>query len=625
MKTAALVLIFLAAGVVLTALAQVAQVPQGTQLQKTSLTVYRDTPEGKKLDFVITGTSVSNVNSKNLVQQFEMKRFRDGNPNQIQIIAQAPECAVDLNNSTESDKGPLQIFTPTTNLYVQGVGFQFTQSNHFLIISNEVQARVERSLLKSSSMLTSKGSADAGIGYIFIFADHGWFSLDSNVVDYAGRVHMIDPRLDLTSDFLTIHFTTNGAVQSMLACQNVVLTTTNNDQATGVNGFYYVTNGNEMMVLSTNAAWHNGDREAHAQKFIYDSSRHFLTCSGAVQVRWPNVETNSPAGQPVTNGFRELYSDFATVQFPPTNGPVESMHARGNVIIVNEADQSRAMAGEADYQRAADRVVLTTDNPVWWNNDTEVKGDTLSAVLSSNLYYAHNNAHFKRRTGGAASHATNQWIFISSDDIEYRTNRAVFYDNVEARLVENNMLRDTLNCDLLTLKLISNQVESAYASGDVHGKTAPDKAGVVKTIACRQLNGYVSPTTHLMTHIDAFTNVVITDTGSGPAAPSNTLTADFVTAKFSAVTNRIEQAIAERNVVLDQIKAGRDVHATSEHAVYTDANGTVRLTGSPLAHTDNYLIKESDFMVWLPKANTFQAFGRYKIVPIKPAAAQKAF
>ena len=86
------------------------------------------------------------------------------------------------------------------------------------------------------------------------------FDLNSNVVDYAGNVHVIDPQLDMTCDFLTVRFTTNGAVENILARQNVVLTTTNNGRATGDVGYYYITNGNEMMQLSTNAVWRNGDR-----------------------------------------------------------------------------------------------------------------------------------------------------------------------------------------------------------------------------------------------------------------------------------------------------------------------------------------------------------------------------
>jgi lipopolysaccharide export system protein LptA len=639
MKAAFLLFVFLAGGIFSTALAQV---PQGTQLrQRPSWTSYRETAQGKKLDFVITGGSATDLDARNvLVNQFELKSFHNGDPKHIQIIAQAPQCVVDVSqNITASDKGPLQIFTPTTNLFVQGVGFLFTQSNHFLIISNQSETRVVKSLLKSSMLAAPRtNAADAG-QLLKVFAGRTRFDFNSNVLDYAGNVHMIDPQLDMTSDLLAIQFTTNGVVESILARQNVVLTTTNNGRATGATGFYYVTNGNEMMQLTTDAVWRNGDEEARANEFTYDSTRHLLTGIGHVRVRWPNAEPGSPgratnstgllAG---TNGFRELFADVATLQFPPTNGPVESMSARGNVIIVNQADQSRATADQAVYEKATDRVELT-GNPVWWNDDMEVKAEVLSAELGGKIYHARTNARFKIRTGTAAAnqpaatpgHSANQWLFVSSDDMEYQTNQAVFSGNVKTRLVENGRLQDTLNCDHLTVNLANNQIESAFARGNVHGETAPDASGLIKTITCQRLDAWRSIQTGLMKTIVAQTNVVLEEKGTSPGAPRNQLAADTVTAQFSAVTNQIQQAVAGPNVVLDQLKDGHRIHATARRAVYTAGdNDQVRLTGAPLAQRDNYMITDADFMIWQPKANKFQAFGRYNIVPVKPAAGQKS-
>ncbi len=141
MKAVSLFVVFLAGGIYSTA---VAQVPQGTQLrQHPSMTFYRDATGGKKLDFVITGSSVSNLNARNvLVNEFELKSFHNGDPKQIQIIAQAPQCEVDVSNSVASDKGSLQVFTPTTKLFVQGVGLLLTQTNQILIISKQVEKRV---------------------------------------------------------------------------------------------------------------------------------------------------------------------------------------------------------------------------------------------------------------------------------------------------------------------------------------------------------------------------------------------------------------------------------------------------------------------------------------------------
>lgn len=627
--------ISLLCGLVFTALAQI---PQGTRLSRSSMPSYRHTSQGNKLDFVITGSPVVNLGPQLLsVGEFEMTSFRNGDPKQTNIIAQAPQCEVDLSNNVASDPGPIKIFTPTGKLAVKGVGFVFTQTNHLLIISNQVETRVVKSMLKSP-MLAQKTNAPAGPEQVlWIHSKSGRFNMDSNVVDYAGNVHLIDPQLDLTSDFLTIQFTSNGAVQSVLARQNVVLTTVSNGVATGEIGYYYLVGTNEMMRLTKNATWHNGDQSAKAQEFTYDNTRHFLTGSNRVQVRWPNQPQKPPGGaapvQMGTNGFREMFADFATLQFPPTNGPVKSMHARGNVIIINDADQSKAMAGQADYERITDRVDLTIE-PVWWNTNVEVKADLLSAELGTKTYFARTNAHFKMRTGSgpggtnqslaASGHSTNKWVFIASDSIEYQTNQALFLDHVKTQVVDNEQLQDTLDCGYLLLTLTNNKLQTAFATGKVYGETAPDTNGMIKTITCRELTAELSVTTGYLKTVDAQTNVVIKEIGSGTNNLCNTLTADSVTAQFSAVTNEIERAVADRNVVLNQFKAGKTIHATAAHGVYTAAVDQVKLTGTPVGRSDTDLITDSDLMIWQPKANNIRAFGRYKIAPIKKAVTQKS-
>jgi len=617
MRTAFLFLALLIGGIFWAALAQV---PQGTQLSgHPSLKFYRNTPQGQKLDFIITGDSAANINSHVMaINQFVLKSFKDGNPKVIQIIATAPHCLMDLTSHVASDPGPLQIYTPTTNLFVQGVGFQFAQDNHILIVSNEVETRIDKRLLKKSTLTGPRTNAEAGpVEFVTITSENARFNMDSNRIEYIEKAHVIDPQLDVESRQLTIQMTSNNAVEHILAQQNVLLTTTNNGRATGQTGYYYVTNNVEMMRLTTDADWHNGDQQASAREFEYDSGKHLLTALGHVIAHWPNPDRSQTntllAG---TNGFRILYADFATLQFPPTNGPVEKMFARGNVIIVNQSDQSRALADQAIYDRMAGTFDLT-GSPVWRTDQMEVSGDQLSAELNDKVYHARAGAHFKTRTGNDRSRVTNQWLLISSDDIDYHTNQAVFSRNVKTRLEENDHLRDKLNCDLLILNLTNNQVQSGSAIGNVSGETAPNLAGVFKTITCAQLNGWRNVKTGWMKSLDAHSNVVIREIGLKSVPRTNQLTAETVAATFSTVTNQIEKALAVDNVVLFQSKGLQTNSANSDRAVYTAANDQVKLTGHPIAHSGNYLITHADYLIWLPKTNQYQAFGVYKITPLK--------
>jgi lipopolysaccharide export system protein LptA len=589
-----------------------AQVPPDAHLANNfKISRYSDTPKGKVLEMILSGNrSTQLTREESLVTPFEMISFRNGQTN---LTAQGPECH--LMSSFAWDAGHIELFTPTTNVFVQGDGFFFMESNHVLFISNNVETRVLRALLKSPLMGSPRTNAPPDSGQMVnIFSSRCKFDYGSNNAEYSGHVHVIDSQMDLTSDFLFIQLNTNGAIDNILARQNVVIITTNKGRATGETARYYIANSNEMMVLTGDATWHNGDQEARAEQFTYDSTRHILSATNHVRVRWPNAAqtvAQRQAGEPPradATGMRVLFADDATMQMPPTNGPVESMIANGNVIIVNQADQSRSTGGRAVYSRAEDLFELT-GSPVWWNDRVTVHGQSLIAEVTNQLYHARGQAKFETSPG------TNQWLVISSTNIDYQTNLAVFHDDVGVRLLQNGSLRDSLNCDLLKVELVSNEVATAVARGNVRGETAPDRNGNIKTIVCEALIGHRSPVTLLMKDLEASNHVVITQFGPSTNAPRNTLMAEFVTAYFFATTNQIEKAVALYDVILEQIKPSQTIHATSARADYTATNDQVKLTGAPLAITDNYVISDADYLIWQPKTNRFRAFGGYKIVP----------
>jgi lipopolysaccharide export system protein LptA len=595
--------------------------PQPVQLPpdlKTRVTFYRDTPTGKVLNILLSGNTWTNIAERDdLVFPFQLKSFRNGQANDVQLIGQSPECHVDQTGHRAWDAGPILLFTPTTNVWVHGEGYLFIETNHLLIISNKVETRVLRALLKTSTVNGAKTNVAEPAGQILkIFSDWCRFDYQSNFAQYFGHVHAIDVQLDLTSDKLNIQMTSNSVVQTILAEDNVVLTTTNKGWATGPRAFYYLTNGSGMTELTGGAFWHNGDEQARADQFIYDVTNHFLTAIGNVRVWWPNGP-QQPGRPPKvnTNGYRELWADFATLQWPPTNGPVEAMHATGYVTIVNQADKSRSTSDRADYVRTNDLFELT-GSPVWWNDQMNVQGRTLTADATNQIYHSRGDSNVKLKMGGLTH--TNQWLYIASEQLDYQTNLALFTGHVKTRLVEDDVLRDTLTSDKLDVQLFSNEVKTAVARGNVQGETAPDKFGRTKTIACDTLTAHRNPVTKMLTEVVAENNVVIRQFGTNVAEPRNKLTADLVTAYFSAVlTNQLERAVAERDVVIDQVKTNQAIHATAERGVYMAAADEVKLTGAPLAHTDKYLIADADYMIWQPKTNRFRAFGPYTIVPVR--------
>ena len=136
------------------------------------------------------------------------------------------------------------------------------------------------------------------------------------------------------------------------------------------------------------------------------------------------------------------------------------------------------------------------------------------------------------------------------------------------------------------------------------------------------LTAHRSPVTLLMKDLDATNQVVIRQFGEGTNAPRNKLTAASVIAEFFAITNQIEKAVAEHDVVFEQIKPAQTIHATAARADYTATNDQVKLTGAPLATTDKFVITGADCLIWQPRTNRFRAFGLYKIVPVKSKNGQ---
>jgi lipopolysaccharide export system protein LptA len=587
--------------------------PETNAPGRVRYTIRRDTPQGKIPDAQVTGSDARALpNGLVLLKDFELRGFRDGEPSHLQVIALAPECMVDYRDGRQlvENAGLVRIFTPTTNLYVQGTGFYCAESNQVLVISNQVETRVVKSLLRSSLFPAPKTGDDE---VVWIFSEHGQFDYRSNLVNYAGNVRVKDPQFEMLSPFLSVQFTTNQTPESILAWENVTITLTNKGIATGATASYHLTNGMELLELTGDARWHNGLQEASAAAFTYDPNRHFLIADDAVRARWPNPATNLTA-PPV---FRELWADHATLQMSTNGDIVDAMNAEGNVIIVNQADQSRANAAKASYDRTSDSYELTGEAD-WRNDKMEVQGDRLTTADSNQVFHAQGHAHFKIQT---EEQPADRWLDITSDDlrrepVDAQTNLATFRGHVEARLREDGQLQDTLHSQLLLVYLDgSNQVETVVASGDVRAETAPDANGVKKTISCGVLTARRSPRTGLWRSVVAEEDVEIKLTGSGAPAVDDTLTAAMVTAYFSAVTNQVENAVASGDVVFDQDKVGQKIHATGERAVYDlDPVERIVLTGHPVAQKDKILISNADRLIWDVKSGGLSGAGLYHII-----------
>ena len=592
---------------------------------------YKDTPNGRELAAIFTGSNAAYLpDGPAQVKGFKMTGVRDGQVSNVTFTALAPECRIDDKRKIISDPGPIQIFTPDTNLFVQGIGFRLAESNQVLLLSNQVETRVARSMLHSSPLFRPAANASPDAGQIAkILSDRGQFAFLSNLVDYAGHVRLLDPQYQLDAPLLTIQLGSNQTVRTMFARQGVTLTLPGKGVATGATAHYIATNENPFLELAgesgANAHWQNGQQEAWAATFTYDPNRHWLTGSDPARVRWPNP----PAAAAGPRTFLELFADEATLQLTPDGADVEGMAAAGNVIIANQAGPNSALAGKAVYDRPRDLLVLTGD-PVWWDDRMEVRGDTLSMASSNQAYRAQGNARLKLHVSGSAggpAGSTNQWLYVSADDLVSQplnsgTNLVTFRGDVRARLLDGEQLQDTLTAQVLFVYLSSgNQVVLMVAREDVRAQAAPDAAGVTQTISCGVLTARRSAATGLWQSLVGEEDAVLESFGSGGAAVSNRLAAATVTAHFSALTNQLENAVAAGGVDFTQTAPGKHLHATGDRAVYMAApEEQVELTGHPWAQTDQITILDADRLQYDLKSGAPGVFGRYHIVPKRVAA-----
>jgi len=585
-----------------------AQAPSNLEIKAhPQIPLYRDTPTGQVIDAMITFTSAGSAGPgrpEMRMHDFDMRTFKNGDTNLVQLHALAPECLMNLNTKISSDSGPIQIFTPTTNVYVQGRGFYSDQSQHFLILSNDVETRIVKSLLKAPMFGGANSNNNSG-QTVRVLADYCRFDSLSNIIDYIGHVRVFDPQGDSQSRAMTVYLTTNNAIRSITEHDDVAIDLTNRGAATAESAFYIVTNGAERVRLTGHAVWRNGAEEAKAGEFDYDSLARTLHAKNDVRVHWPN-----PPGS-LTN-FAELSSDIAMLKWPPTNGPIEKMTADGRVLLYNHSDQSHATGDHALYDRTNDLFQLT-GQPQWWNDQTHVQGDVLSMGLTNKIYRARGSAELTTRE--AAS--TNRTLHIRCDHLEYQTNLAEFHDRVVAQNFQNGALQETLSSRLLTTIMVSNKIQSAIAQGDVHGETVPDASGVTKTLACETLTAWRSIITGLTEKIVGQTNAVIKEFGGAVKPVDATLNADTVTVLFSPATNRVDQSIADGRVIIDERKGAQPIHATADHAVYlAGTNGQVTLTGQPFAENGKYFVTNAASLVWQPQSNRFAAFGFFQIIPL---------
>jgi len=580
-----------------------AQVPQEAKSVKDFRKIfYRSTPAGKIPEAICSGAEANPLTgSKVELKDFTLETLRGQT---TEFIAKGPQCVIDVKEDYATSAGPMQGFTPTTNFYIQGVGFLCTKSNSQLIISSQVETHIQKSALKGSLPLGMNTNANGET--VKIFSDQFELLYQSNVATYFGHVRVVDPRMTLTCDMLTTHFGTNGSIKNILAEHHVILTQTNGSRATGNKGIYTVVDTNETVELIGNARWNDGQHDATARSFFYDGRTDELKANDGVKVRYANGANRAARS---ADDFSELFANTATISNATRkHAQTQDILAQGDVMMTNHYDHSFAQSFRATYSDT-NGVVELRGSPMIKNERGQITGYVLSIDRSNSVFHSRGNTL-------AIFNEHNITARVRSTDLDYTTNEATFTGHVEASAVKDKAPASNLVCNNLRLLLgQSNQVVTAIAEGGVRAdRPAADKSK--QTLSCELLTLHRNPSTGLLRDADARGHCKFEEATSSPKTELKTLTATNFFAEFSQVTNKVERFTAFGGIVGTQVTTNRNNQVDGEKLVYTAAPvEKIEVTGHPKARTHQAVISNADIFTWLVQSSTFRATGKYNITP----------
>jgi lipopolysaccharide export system protein LptA len=573
------------------------------------------------------------------------------------MIVEAPKCLFDTKANVATSSGPLTIRTADGRFSIEGEGFRWqlgdSRLTSKLMISNHVHSLIRKRLINEksgsglgagASLAAAKTSGASSATNEFIEITSESFEYQPDQAIFRRQVHAHESEGDLTSEILTVRFKgENGALERAEAEQEVVLEQAGT-RAQADKAIYMIDPNRDIVEFHGHAIWNDGQRQGSGEHVVFDRRertirteqkaymrlpRSVLTDSGFLTVAAPN-KASKPAGE--TNAFVEVYSDLMTIQLPPTNGPVERVIAEKSVFIVDAEQDARALADKAVYEEATGQLELT-GSPVIESEHRLLTGKVLKVDRATRVLTAAPDSYVKlpiqslTKFGLAAASAprgtntlgiTNRFIEIWAATFDYRTNEFDFKGRVRANILEGDVAQGKLTCESLTIRY-GQQIESVLAEQNVELEqfaAKGDPKPVTRKMQCPWLKLDFSPEGRLRTAVaDQGVAAEQEEVHRGSPSPIlSHLTSKKVTAYFSAVTNRIDRVIAEKDVVFSQ----DDRTAQGAQAVYTGLSGLMELTGQPKATMPEGKITQADRLIWDRVHQRFFGRGKFKSEWKKP-------
>lgn len=506
-----------------------AQFAPGMKINNFSASDPFPAPNHTQMRYVLTGgEGRPQADGKILLTKVKFETFRVNGDSEM--IVEAPACTFDDKARTAGSAGKLFLQSGDGKLRVEGDGFGCQLASKTLVISNRVQAVIQRP------------NTNANAAPLVITSRWLEFDAEKRLAIFHDDVRGDDPDFAFTCGTLAVSATTNQ-FDLIEARESLVVTSkAGGRKATADRGIYR--RAAESIELIGNATWDVDGKSGRADRVLGLRVDGSIQADGHVAMKLPRAELGAATGLLSTSNapmqsasvvevFADKFHwrsnvivareavrivdasnhitfscDALEAQQAANASEDETAVATGNVIVEREGANVRAE--RADYSKRAGGVVFT-GSPHWWQAQIEGRAERVTFRTSANEVEADQDVAVKitipGKSGGSplaffpqgVTNQAAQVIEVASQRLKVTERRALFSGKVSANQSPRTGSEARLRSDKLEVLFTarSNRLEAITATDNVayeQGTTGVTNGpAIYRKMTCRSLAAKADP------------------------------------------------------------------------------------------------------------------------------------
>ena len=234
------------------------------------------------------GRAQPQPNGRYLITAAKWQTFRENGEGEL--AAAAPECVYDSGRRLISSSGPLHMEIAEGAFSIEGEGFQYEQTNSFLVVSNQVHTVLHPELLRRQSAATrtnppaAKAPAELAPG-MDIFSDQFTYAENLGLGVYERNVRVAGTNLAGTAGKLTIELSVPERRLQTLTAEQDVMVDYEKIHASGQKAFYSAST--DVIQLTDHPAWRMEQREGSADELRFERTNRVFRADGHARLKMP--------------------------------------------------------------------------------------------------------------------------------------------------------------------------------------------------------------------------------------------------------------------------------------------------------------------------------------------------